>query len=169
MEKIRENLKLIKDTAKHQVYVCECCGAKNTFYKVAFAKIHISILAKISYFCKENRIEEFNIKDLDSSARLTKTEYWNLNVLCRFWLLHRIKDENKHKIKGGHYGINIERISKFFRNEWTVAEYYIRNVAKKSHDLSENRVTMNQIKWVDEFLKDNNLPAYIDYINNLSK
>jgi len=157
-------LKLVEDTAKSQTYVCPCCNSKHIFYKVNISKIHIDILMKIRAYCLNNNTHEFQIKDLDRELSLSKTEYWNLNVLCRFGLLYRISNQKWNKIKWWYYWINMKTTLEFIQNKWKVAENYVRNVNEKTHILSENRIFIDEIKWAKEFLKSNNIPDYVEYL-----
>ena len=160
----KSSLQLLEETWKLKIYQCPCCWVKQVHYKVHISKIHIQILMKVRAYCFNNWIHEFKIKDLDNELWLSKTEYWNLNVLCRFGLLYRKTDDEWKRIKGW-YWINIWTTDKFIKNEWKVAAYYTRNVQNKTHELSEERITINQVKWIDEkFMQENNLPSFVNYI-----
>lgn len=144
-------------------HICPHCGSNLATYTVNISKIHVEILLKIRAFCLLHDVHEFTIKEIDNELRLSKTEYGNLNVLCRFWLLYRKTDENGKRIKGGYYGINMTTTNEFIMKRWPVAMNYVRDVAHKTHVLSEQRIFIDEIKGVTKFLTENNIPSYVQY------
>jgi len=149
---------IIKTSKRLRIIRCNCCWIERKQYKVSFSKIHLEILLKVLRYCKFIKNNEFNIKDLDEMFKLTKTEYWNLNVLIRFGLLYR----PEHK-KQWHYWLPTKRAIWFIKWKYLIHEYYWRDSITKEIEYSENKIRIDQIKQYKEFLQDNWLPNYVDY------
>lgn len=143
---------------------CPYCWSTIAKYEVSISKLHVQILLKIRAYCLMHDVHEFAIKDIDNELRLTKSEYATVNVLCRFGLLYRKTDENGKRIKWGLYGINMTTTHEFISKRWRVAKNYVRDVAHKTHVLSDERIFIDEIKGVSKFLTEQNLPEFVRYL-----
>lgn len=152
-------MKLTKETQNERIYKCDCCWITRKQYRVNFSKMHLWILFKVLKYYKHTWKHIFTIKELDEVEKLSKTEYWNLNVLIRFWLLFRPEET-----KGGHYWVNTERAVAFIKWKWEVAQHYWRDSITKEWKVSEHRIKVHQIKQYKKFLSDNWLPDCVEYL-----
>lgn len=135
-----------------------------TLFKVHFNNAHLVICQKIFKYCIHYKENTFKIDELDRFVKLTKTDYWNLNTLCRFWLLYRKKDEDGKKVKWGHYGVPLKRLYEFLTCKYAIAKYYTRNPNTKENIMSEKRVFANEIpKYQTIIDQETFLPLFVEY------
>lgn len=100
------------------------------------------------------------------NAILTHAEYSNVAYLQRFGILYFIRNEDGTKVRGT-WGVALSRLHKFLKNEWQVAEYFVRDVDSKTNEMSENRVFLSQIKKSYQVLDPVTMfPTFLEFEND---
>lgn len=139
----------IQDFVENEIQFCWHCHQKISLHKKRIDKWMVTALIKVFNFVMKNKRQYFQIQEI----WLNPVEYGSLNHLVRFWLLYKSWD-----LKRWEYGIPRKTVSKFLAWEWSVAEFYETNPTKKEwekgrREMSENRITINQIPSISELRK----------------
>lgn len=134
-----------------------------TRFKVHFNNALLVICQKIFKYCVQKHTNTFKIDELDDFIKLTKTDYGNLNTLCRFGLLFR-KIEDWKKVKWWNYGVPLKRLYEFLSCKYSVARYYTRDPNTKTNIMSEDRIYANQVpKYPSIIDQETFLPLFVEY------
>lgn len=145
-------------TKKHQdesnfdewIETCPYCQRKTSLRKVFFCSTLVSAMTKGYERCKKHSTNVCPVWEIE----LNPKEYARMNDLVRFGIAFKTQE-----MKAGQYGLNLTRICDFLHWQWTVAEYFLTDPTKKNWDpqkriMSESRITINQVKGIDQISKE---------------
>jgi hypothetical protein len=150
---------LLEKTASHELYKCTCCNHIGSRYKVTFNSMYSGMALKVFKHCIKTKSHLFDKGDI---AGLSHTEYGNFSILQRFGLLYFIKDDGGKKIRG-KWGVPMKRLAKFIRGDTTVAAFFWRDSDEDTNELSDERITIDQVPKISRILdKDTLLPVFVE-------
>lgn len=140
--------------AKAKIEICECCGQK--IRQARIIKVDKGMVAALGIafkFCRDKGIHEFKMRDI--REMLSHTQYCTFNN----WI--RISSGMVYSAGIRVYGLNMERIEKFFKGEWTVHDVTIDPITREQKNGVEMKIT--EVKGVLEFLDENDV-YQVDYV-----
>ncbi len=129
---------------KQEIERCKCCGHIVSKRKIAIYTGMISALYKVFTYCKEKRIHEVQTKQIK--------QFFNLNSSARFGDLVMFGGL-VYKGSKGHYGLNMQRVDQFFKGEFKIPEYVIKDPITGKIEQGPD-ITIHQLKGLNKLLNE---------------
>ncbi len=127
---------------KAKVQRCLACGHIISKRQIGLYHGLIETLWTVFKWCEQRGAHEFQTKqvkhlfDLNSSARFGDLVYFGGLV---------------YKTKKAHYGLNMQRCNDFFRGQYKIPEYVVKNPVTGQIEQGPD-ITINEVKNLREFL-----------------
>ena|ERR1700686_3058107 len=131
---------------KIQKQRCGLCGHIISKRQISLYSGMIKTLYQVFKWCEQKGIHEFktaqvkHLFDLNSSARFGDLVYFGGIV---------------YKTKKAHYGLNMQRCDQFFRGQYNIPEYVVKNPITGTVEQGPD-ITIGQVPHLSKFLNEDN-------------
>ena len=135
---------------KQEKRKCPHCGSIISNRQIGLYSGMVYTLYKVFRWCETNNRHEFETKHVK--------HFFNLNSSARFgdWVMF---GGLVYKSKKAHYGLNMQRCDAFFKGQYKIPEYVLKNPVSGAITQGPD-ITVRQVKKLTEFLnKDGEFQA----------